>query len=901
LLLALTLMVGAPAAAAQLTPTVSHTLVGDVATAKLPNGLEVILLENHAAPVVSWFVYYKVGSRNEAVGWTGSTHLLEHMMFKGTKTLKKGQVAQLLARNGARFNANTWTDFTDYFETYSSDKLEMGLRLEADRMRNSLILDSERQSEMTVVRNEMERGESSPWRTLYEEVTSQAYKAHPYHHPVIGWRSDVENVPTSRLHAFYDTYYYPNNAVAVLVGDFKTPEALALIEKYFGAIAPNPHIPPMYTSEEPQEGPKRFTLHRRGETNLVQLAWHIPAVTHPDLAPLQVLETILGAGATSRLYQGLVEKQLASSADADCGTQRDPSLFRLSATLQPGVAHETVEKALDAEIETIKTTPVTPDELQKAQNQVEAGMILSSDGTEGLARQFGFYAATAGDWQYGLKLLDRIKHVTPEDLMRVAKTYFTVDNETVGYYKAEPEGPIHVIPKNAGAGRAVGSKAKVQPLPLLDFEKRAARPHALTKPEVRQLKNGLTLVVLDNPQSKTFALSGFVRTGDVHNPAGKWGLASMTADMLDKGSATRDKLAIARDLEQVGASVGFSGGTETTGISASGLVKDLDKTLDVLAEDLTTPAFPATELEKARAQWIASIKQNEDQPETRASRAFNHAIFPAGHPYYVPEPVERIQALQSLTPEDLKAFYAGHYGPNDTVITLVGPITADQAAVKLTARFERWPQLAAVPAETFPKVPAVQHPETVIPMMDKTNVAIYLGNASPITRDDPDYYAAALANYVLGGDPLTAKLAVTLRDEMGLTYDVRSRFTATWGAGPWISTITVNRANVPTALQEMRGLIGRFVKTGLSEGDLAKAKSTFIGSLAVGLSTNSGMAGSLADIEKYGLGLDYWSRYPTIIQGVTLEQANRALRRLIDMEHANLAIAGPYLYLKPPH
>lgn len=873
--------------------TSTRTIAGPIQSLTLKNGLKVLLVENHAAPVVTWVVTYKVGSRNEAVGWTGSTHLLEHMLFKGTKSLGKGQISQLLQRNGARFNATTGTDRTNYFETYSSDKLEMGIRLEADRMRNALILDSERQSEMTVVRNELERGESDPDRTLFQAVTAQAYRSHPYHHPVIGWRSDVEGVSTERLREFYNTYYHPNNAVAVLVGDFKTPEAVRLIEQYFGSIPAAKHIPPMYTTEEQQEGERRFTIRRRGETNLVHSAWHIPSVNHQDLAPLKVLATLLDSGKTSRLHQALVEKELATEAWAYCGVQRDPSLFWIGATVRPGVAHAAVEQAALAEIDRLKRESIDEADLQKAKNQAEAGYIYSNDGTSGLATSLGEYEVMAGRWERAFELLDEIKRVTPQDVQRVAKTYFNQDQRTVGWYVATPDGPVKAVPANSGSGKAVGSTTPVKPLGYFDFEKRPLAEQKLTMPTRKVLSNGMTVLVLENKSNPTVAIDGFVRTGGVHDPRGQEGLAALTATMLDEGTTRRDKLAIARELETVGSSVGFGGGIESTTISGRSLAKNLDLTLGVLAEELMQPAFPATELAKAKANWIARIKQAEDQPDTQAERAFNHAVYPAGHPYYDLAPADQIKAIESLTVADLQGFHASHFGPNAMTLTVVGDVKAEAVFTKLEQLFATWRAVKVQPTE-IPDVTTIAASKAVVPMMDKTNVAIVYGNPTPIRRKDPRYYAAKLANYVLGGSPLSARLGVKLRDEMGLTYDARSSVSPSFGAGTWSATVTVNPANVGKALEALKGEMNRFVTKGVSADELAQAKTAFIGSTAVGLATNSGMASSLSSIELYGLGLDFWSRYPKLIQGVTLQDVNTVAREIIRPEVADLAIAGPY-------
>ncbi|HMV48339.1 MAG TPA: pitrilysin family protein [Blastocatellia bacterium] len=406
------------------------------------NGLKVLLAPRRAAPVAALMVVYRVGSRNEAVGHTGATHLLEHMLFKGTPTYNKQngtQIAAVLQKQGAVYNADTWFDRTRYYEMLPSDQLELAIHLEADRMRNSFIADSDRQSEMTVVRNEMERGENEPSRILDERVWAMAFREHPYHHPTIGWRSDVEGMPTTQLKEFYDVYYHPNNATAIVVGDFDEPAALDLIAKHFGSIPASPHpIPPMYTTEPKQEGEIRFKLRRAGQLGLIELGWHIPEATHADTAVLSVLDHILSAGVTSRLYQALVETQLAVDESAQAFQFIDPGLFTIDVTLRPESTHEAVEKVVLDEIEKLKLEDVTDKELQKAKNIILTQMIFLRDSPFGVVSALGESEAVA-DWKLYANLPKMVEAVTAADIRRVANTYFTEDNRTVGWFIPKEE------------------------------------------------------------------------------------------------------------------------------------------------------------------------------------------------------------------------------------------------------------------------------------------------------------------------------------------------------------------------------------------------------------------------------------------------------------------------------
>jgi len=406
------------------------------------NDLKLLLAPRRAAPVVAFMVLYRVGSRNEAVGHTGSTHLLEHMLFKGTPTYNKQngtQIASVLQRQGGVFNADTWFDRTRYYEMLPSDHLELAIHLEADRMRNSFIADEDRQSEMTVVRNELERGENEPSNILHERLWAMAFREHPYHHPTIGWRSDVEGVPTSRLKEFYDTFYQPNNATAIVVGDFDEQMALNLMSKHFGEIpVSSAPIPPMYTVEPPQEGEIRFTLRRAGQLGLINIGWHIPEATHPDTAALTVLDTLLSAGITSRLYQALVETQMAVDVGAQAFQFLDPGLFMLHITLRPGVTHAEAERVGLEVIEKMKTEDVPEKELQKAKNLITTQMIYLRDSPMGVARVIAEAEAVA-NWKMYVDLPKMVEQVAPADIKRAATTYFTEDNRTVGWFIPKQE------------------------------------------------------------------------------------------------------------------------------------------------------------------------------------------------------------------------------------------------------------------------------------------------------------------------------------------------------------------------------------------------------------------------------------------------------------------------------
>jgi zinc protease len=404
----------------------------------LENGLKVLVREVHVAPVVSFAVWYRVGSRHESAGITGISHLLEHMMFKGTPRFGKGEIARTLQRIGASFNAGTSLDYTCYYETLKSDRLELAMEIESDRMQNASIPEEEHRLEMTVVRSELERNEDNPHRALYQETFATAFQAHPYHWPTIGWRSDVEAITTEQIRRYYRSHYMPNNACAVIVGDIARDEALERVRHWFGGIPRGETPAPVVTMEPTQRGERRFRLRRPGDTRLVLAAWKNPSIAHPDSHALDVLGLVLGHGRTSRLHQRLVERGLATEADAANETARDPFLFVTLATAAPGRALEEVERAMLEEAERLRTEPITEAELRRAKKQVEAGFLYAQDSIQNLSQQLGYYE-TVASWRYIDEYPERVRTITAEDVRRAAEAYFREETRTVGWYDP-PEG-----------------------------------------------------------------------------------------------------------------------------------------------------------------------------------------------------------------------------------------------------------------------------------------------------------------------------------------------------------------------------------------------------------------------------------------------------------------------------
>ena len=401
------------------------------------NGLQVLFMPERTAPVAAFMVTYHVGSRNEGPGLTGATHMLEHLMFKGTKRFNKRagtSIFNTLQQVGARVNASTWLDRTNYYELLPVEHLPLAMEVEADRMRGALLDPQDVASERSVILNEFDRGENEPIRALYHALWATAFLAHPYRHPTIGWRSDIETITPDDLRGFYDTFYWPNNATVSIVGDVDRAAVLTEVQRHFGSIPASPDPIPEVTTQEPeQEGERRLELRRPGQAGVVLAGYKAPDASHQDSDALDVLASVLAMGNGSRLFRALVDKGLAAGVSAGAPRLRNPGLFYILALLAPEKDGPDIEAVLHEEIARLQDDGITPDELRRAVNQLKAQEAFGRDGPYSIVSQLN-EAIAAGDWTLYTEYMDRIEAVTPADVQRVAQTYLRRAGRTVGHY-----------------------------------------------------------------------------------------------------------------------------------------------------------------------------------------------------------------------------------------------------------------------------------------------------------------------------------------------------------------------------------------------------------------------------------------------------------------------------------
>jgi len=868
--------------------------------ATLENGLQVLLLESRPAPVATFWVWYRVGSRNERPGITGISHWVEHLLFKGTPTHPKGTLTRYIDRLGGRWNAFTWKDYTAYHEVMPAEHLAVAVELEADRMANTIFDSGEIESERTVIISEREGSENFPSYLLREEVDAAAHKIHPYRIPVIGWKDDLRAITRDDLYHHYRTYYHPNNAIAVAVGAFDADRTLELIRTAFSPIPPGPAVPAVRGREPAQEGERRLTLQRPGgATAYLHLAYHVPEASHPDLAALLVIDGLLsgfksivpfdaaGGGRSSRLYRALVETQLASDVTTSLIPAVDPTLFRVVATARAGGDVRAIEERTLAELERLAREPVGAAELAKVKKQAKAQFIFAQDGVYRTALALGAFAAVDGVEAFPM-LLERIDRVTAADVSAAAARYFAARNRTVGWYLPEPGGSA------SPAIHAAHHPGTFHYTP--DAQKEGARPGA---PEVAvtpetvtrsELHNGLLVLAHEQPTTGMVAVHGYVKAGAMFDGA-RPGLARFTAALLQRGTKTRSSQEIAETLEGMGASLAVFSNMEVVALALRVLREDAREAMAIVGDLLMQPTFPAEEVEKVRGELLTGLRIGAQDTRVVAERAWRRLMYPTGHPYA--QMVDGEEAVvEGLGRDDLVRFHAERYRPEASILAAVGDLPPGEVLDVTAQVFASWRRQGAW---ALPHLPPVLQPTSPrrgeARLGGKIQSDIVLG-VPGLSRTDPAYYDVMIANLILGQIGMMGRLGDSVRERQGMAYYAYSDIRAGLLAGPWWVRAGVNPQNETRAIESILEEVRTFQETGPTDEELGDARNFLIGSLALRLETNGGIAQTLADMELFGLGLDYLVRFPGIIRALTRDGIIGGARRF-SLNAYSVAVAGP--------
>ena len=862
--------------------------VGPISEYRLDsNGLQILLLPEKSAPVVTFMVTYRVGSRNEVTGTTGATHLLEHLMFKGTEKYDRSKGTgfdQVLERVGAETNATTWLDRTNYFATVPTNALPLLVEVEADRMRNLALREEDRRPEMVVVRNEFERGENEPRNALDKELWSAAFQAHPYHHDTIGWLSDIEKVPIAKLREFYDTFYWPDNATATVIGDFAPAVALAEIQRRYGAIPKSPHpIPQLYTEEPAQTGPRRVMVKRGGELGVVAIAHKTPAATHADWPAVEILRTILATGKTSRCYRALTDKNLTADVSTQLGFTHDPSLNITIAELTPGTRHEDVEKRLVEEVERLKKDGPTAAEVSTAVAKLIAERAYARDGSFAQAEQINECIAV-GDWTLYVSLEDKFKALTPDDIKRVANAYFIEKHSVTGWFVPSVE--EGAVPEKKQADEKPPLKAVV----VAKAPEEALAPPVATNyagSVIREKVAGMDLLLCRTGVKDVVTLHGSIAAGEsAHaNPA----FAHLAASMIQRGTQKHDQFAIAEMLEKAGVTCEWKVNADTVEFEAKLLRKDVPLVISLLAEQLRTPAFAAAELTKAKKQLAAEAQQTLEDTDAQAAIAFSQAVFPAGHPLRRAGIKELIALVEKAKLAEVRDFHAAAYGPEGMRLAATGDL--DPAAFKkeVAKAFEGWkgghdPKPGDVPAKTGG--------EKIVQLPDKSSVSVIIGQPSGLRTSDPDWLALNIATGILGRG-FTSRLVGNVRDREGLTYGIGAKLADdAFRAGTWFTKATFSPVLLERGLTSTRREITGWWREGVTAAELEYRKSAAAGQFTIALETTHGLAEQLLRCAERGLEISWLDEFPSKVRALTIEQVNASVKKHLDPDTMVTVEAG---------
>ncbi|MBK8479520.1 MAG: insulinase family protein [Opitutaceae bacterium] len=737
---------------------------------------------------------------------------------------------------------------------------------------------------------------------LNKAIWASAYTAHPYHNPVIGWRSDIENVPIGKLRAFHDTYYWPDNCTLTLAGDFTEAAALEAVHRHFAALPRAPHpIPELYTVEPAQEGPRRTVVHRAGQPGVVGVAFKRPSGLHPDSAALALLTTALGDGMTSRLYRALVDTGLASEVFVDNNSLRDPGLLLCYAMLAPGVPHERAEAMLNSTLHAVAEQGLTSEEIQRARRQLTAQRAFKRDGGAAVAAELNESIAL-GDWTDYATQAARLDAVTPADLQRVARETFAERHSTTGWFvpAGEEEGSAE-LPSSGPDKSATPSASSASVTAVPPPNPAASAPHSEAfgdtahPPRVsaspapvagtlfRRPIGGIDFVARPTGVSEVVTIVGSLAAGDAFSPADNTALALLTAALLDKGTTRHDKFALAELLAGMGATIEFGSDRLRVEFTARCLRADAPAVIALLAEQLRQPAFASAEVAKEKARLAGELQQAMDQPGARAAIALSRALWPEGHPQRQPELPRTLADLALATPTQVAEFHRSHYGPRSLRLVAVGDLDPATIATAVERSFEGWVGGSEYPAP--PKLPAPQtHGQTVeLPMAEKPSLTLLLGQTTGLQARDTDALALKLATHTLGGPTFTSRLISTIRDTEGLTYGIGARVGVdSITEGSWFIRGTFDTTLLGRGEASTRRELSKWFEQGITAEELAAQKTNYVGVFKLGLATTTGMAEALLGALERGEGPEAVDSLGARVNALSLSEVNAAIRHHLD-------------------
>jgi zinc protease len=870
----------------------------------LPNGLDVILSQDRRLPIVAVNLWYHVGPANEEPGRTGFAHLFEHMMFQGSRNVKPDSFFPILEAAGASdYNGTTDFDRTNYYETIPSNQLELALWLESDRMGYLLdMLDQKSLSnQQDVVRGERRQSIENPPYGLAEEAVVQMLfpKGHPYYGNVIGSHEDIQAAKLEDVRRFFQQYYAPNNSSLAIVGDFDAAATKAMVEKYFGPLKRGPDVPPIKADTPKITSERRQVVAARVELPKVYVTWLTSPFFKPGDAEADMAATILGGGKSSRLYKKLVyEKQIAQDVSAIQYSLTLGSMFQIEATARPGHTAEELEKAIDGELAALRDQPPTEQEVTRARNTIETGIISGLEQVGGLANRLNTYNHYLDTPDYLQQDVQRYRAVTAASVQAFARDQL----------QQSARGVLHAVPGKPAPIAAVKSapppatKAAAQGVNT-DEPWRREQPKAgpapnvtLPTPASATLSNGLTLILDQRRELPLVAASLIFRTGSDANPLDKPGLASFAAAMLDEGTATRNALQIADETAQLGAALGTSSSMDAITVSGRSLSKNFGDTVNLMADVVLHPSFPAEEIDRQRASRLAQLVQQRDTPQQLAPVVVARVLYGNRHPYGFTE-IGTEESVKRVGRDEMLAFWSQNFVPNNAALVVSGDISMADLQALAEKAFGGWKR--GTPAQ-----PALGTPETTkakIVIVDKPGVTETQLRVAAIgaPRSSPDFRAMQVMNMALGG-LFSSRINMNLREAHGYTYGASSQFVFRRSAGPFQVGSAVRIDATAPALTEIFKEIRGMTDKAMSEEELRGAKRSMVNSLPGAFETTSDAVSNFSNVFLYDLGLDYYTKYADQVNAVTADQALAMAKKYLGADRLVVVAVGDRSKIEAP-
>ena len=877
--------------------TATETVIPQIPVEKhtLANGLDVLLVEDHRLPQVAVDIWYHVGPVNEDKGRTGFAHLFEHMMFQKSKHIPEDSFFRFLEAAGASaVNGSTAPDRTNYYETVPSNQLELALWLESDRMGYLLddLTEASFRNQQDVVRNERrENFENRPYGPVEEAIAHLMYpKDHPYYANVIGSHADIQAAELKDVKNFFKQYYAPNNASLAIVGDFHKPEALALVEKYFGTLKRGPDVPPVKVTTPPITEERRTVVKDRIELPRLYMAWVVPPIYTDEDAVADISADILGGDKVSRLYKTLVyEKQIAQDVAAYNYSYTLGSTFTIQATAAPNHTLEEIEKEIDAQLETFRKTAPTEAELGGTKRSIERNTLFSLESSGGVADRINGYNHHRKDPNFLEQDIQRYRKATPEAVRDFAAKYLTKTSRVVVYgMPGEPDFGPAVPPSPKSTSREGGESVNADEAWRAKPPVPGAAP-ALAFPSLVSFKlsNGLDVILDSRKGLPIVAANLVIKSGIATNPVDKPGLAAFMLDMLDEGTATRSALGFAEQLKQAGVSIGESPGRDYSGLVLTSTRGTLAAGFDLLADAVMNPAFDSKEIDRVRMRRLGELVQMKSDPgqisDILTILSLNGKDNPYAYPGLGTEP-----SVRSITAEDLRKFWEAQARPGNAALVVSGDVTKDDLQPLLEEALGKWTGPAGAPV-SLPE-PAVTRRVVLVDMPGSPQSQVRIVTPGP-RRTSPDYESLLVMNEIMGGS-FSSRINMNIREKHGYAYGASS-WIRTLAYGGWIAAgAGVRTEATGPAVREMIKEISSMAALPVTPDEIDRAKSSLVRAFPSWFETTSQTVNILSEIPVYGLGLDYYPQYAKKVEAVNEGQIKDVAKKYLLPERIIVIAVG---------